>query len=104
MKKLIAVLFVCAVAWAWSQVAAGPVGVFSASGGSGGGSGTATHSVTLIIDGGGAALTATNGKMIPVLFSGTLTGYKMVCQPSGSITCDILRSAQGAGIPTASIV
>jgi hypothetical protein len=62
------------------------------------------HSITFVIDGAGIPLTTAAGKMVPVLFGGTLKKYKIVCQPSGSITCDILRSANGAGVPSVSIV
>lgn len=36
--------------------------------------------------------------------AGTLVAWTLICRPSGSITIDILRSANGAGLPVTSIV
>jgi len=36
-------------------------------------------------------------------FGGTLVGWTMMCNPQGSITVQLLRSADGAGLPVSSI-
>jgi hypothetical protein len=39
-----------------------------------------------------------------VPFGGTLAGWVMTCKPSGSVTADVFRSANTAGLPVTSIV
>lgn len=63
-----------------------------------------THAVTFTMDGYGSVLTARTGSYIKIPYGGTLTGWTMNCSPSGSITVDILRSADGAGAAVTSIV
>jgi hypothetical protein len=65
-----------------------------------------SRGVTLVVNGGGAAITTgiQNGSVVKIPFGFTINGWNMTCYPSGSITVDILRSANGAGTPSASIV
>lgn len=62
------------------------------------------HSVGFTVDGGGAALAT--GVQIPIKlkYGGTLVAYTMMCSPSGSITFNLFRAANSAGLPTASII
>lgn len=62
------------------------------------------HSVTFTVDGGGSPFAT--GVQIPIKtpYGGTVTGYTMTASPSGSITFNIFRAADGAGLPTASII
>jgi hypothetical protein len=65
---------------------------------------TMEHSVTLAVDGAGTVLTTGTKNPIKIPFGGTLQGWVMMCKPSGSVTADILRAADGAGLPSTSIV
>jgi hypothetical protein len=56
------------------------------------------------VDGAGTALTTGVKMPIKIPYGGTLTGYTMTCSPSGSITFNIFRAADGAGLPTVSII
>lgn len=62
------------------------------------------HVWAATVDGGGTALVT--GVQIPVKvpYGFTVTGYTVTCSPSGSVTFNIFRSANGAGLPTASII
>jgi hypothetical protein len=62
------------------------------------------HAITFSVDGGGAPLTT--GVQIPVKtpYGGTIVGYTMMASPSGSLTFNVFRAADGAGLPTASII
>lgn len=62
------------------------------------------HTVTLVVDGAGTALTTGTKNPIKVPFGGTLQGWTMMCKPSGSVTADVFRAANGAGLPLTSIV
>lgn len=62
------------------------------------------HALTFVVTGGTAITTGTKYPQIKSPYGGTLTGWTMTVYPSGSVTCDILRSANGAGVPSASIV
>jgi hypothetical protein len=66
--------------------------------------GVGTHSVTFFVDGAGTALTAGIKNPIKIPYGGTLLGWTMMCKPSGSVTADVLRAANGAGLPVTSIV
>lgn len=69
-----------------------------------GGTFTQSHTVNFVVDGAGAALTTGTKNPIKVPYGGTLQGWTMICSPSGSVTADIFRSANGAGLPVLSIV
>jgi Repeat of unknown function (DUF5907) len=69
-----------------------------------GGGGTSTHAVTFVADGMGTALTTGAKNPIKIPYGGTLTGWVLIGTPSGSITIDILRAADGAGLPVTSII
>ncbi len=62
------------------------------------------HLVTFTVDGAGTALTTGVKMPVKIPYGGTLTGYTMTCSPSGSITFNLFRAADGAGLPTASII
>jgi hypothetical protein len=66
--------------------------------------GSSVHSVSFSFSGGGSPLTT--GVSIPkkVGYGGTLVKYTFNCTPSGSVTFNVFRSANGAGLPTASII
>src|SRR5262249_5209142 len=49
-------------------------------------------------------LTSGTKNPIKIPYGGTLQGWLLVGSPSGSITVDIYRAADGAGLPTLSIV
>jgi hypothetical protein len=66
--------------------------------------GSATHAVTLAVDGSSAVVTAGTKNPIKIPYGGTLTGWLLIGTPSGSVTVDILRAADGAGLPVTSIV
>ncbi len=66
---------------------------------------TTTHTVTFVMDGSGATLVAATGSWVKIPYGGTLQGWTIIASPaSSSITCDILRAADGAGLPASSIV
>jgi hypothetical protein len=65
---------------------------------------TGTHAVTFFVDGAGSALTAGTKNPVKIPYGGTLQGWVMICKPSGSVTADVLRAADGAGLPVTSIV
>lgn len=64
------------------------------------------HHATFYVDGSSNLLTAgiKNPVKVPEDCFGTLLGWTMMCKPSGSVTVDILRSADNAGLPVTSIV
>lgn len=64
----------------------------------------ALRQVTFVVDGQGSALTTGVKTPVKIPAGGTLVGYTMVASPSGSITANIFRAADGAGLPTASII
>ncbi len=66
--------------------------------------GTNLHAITFTVDGAGSAVTTGVKLPIKTPYGGTLTGYTMMCSPSGSVTFNIFRAADGAGLPTASII
>jgi hypothetical protein len=61
-------------------------------------------SATFVFGGLGSLLVAGIGDPIKVPFGGTLLGWTMMCSPSGSVTADVVRAANGAGLPVTSIV
>ncbi len=61
------------------------------------------NSVTFVVDAGGVLTTGTKNP-IKITSGGTLQGWAMMVKPSGSVTADILRSADAGGLPTVSIV
>lgn len=63
-----------------------------------------SHSVTFVVDGSGAVLSTGTKNAIKIPFGGTLTGWLLNGSPSGSVTVDIFRSADGAGLPVTSII
>ena len=70
-------------------------------------SGTAsaqTHSITFVSDGSGSVLTTGTKNPIKVNYGGTLQGWSIMCSPSGSITADVFRAADNAGLPVTSII
>lgn len=62
------------------------------------------HAVTFVVDGGGSAVATGVKTPVKIPYGGTLVGYTMTASPSGSITFNIFRAADGAGLPTASII
>ncbi len=62
------------------------------------------HAVTMAVDGSGSVLSTGTKNAIKIPFGGTLTGWLLNGSPSGSVTVDIFRSADGAGLPVTSIV
>jgi len=68
------------------------------------GTGVQTHSITFFVDGAGGVLSTGTKNPIKVPYGGTLQGWTMMCSPSGSVTADVLRAADGAGLPVTSIV
>jgi hypothetical protein len=62
------------------------------------------HSITLYVDGAGSVLTTGTKNPFKSPYAGTLKGWTLMCKPSGSVTVDIFRAADGAGLPTVSIV
>ncbi len=63
-----------------------------------------THTVTFVVDGAGTVLTTGTKNPIKVPYGGTLSGWTMMCSPSGSVTADVFRAANAAGLPVTSIV
>ncbi len=63
-----------------------------------------THTVTFVVDGAGTVLTTGTKNPIKVPYGGTLAGWTMMCSPSGSVTADVFRAANAAGLPVTSIV
>ena len=63
-----------------------------------------THSVTFVVDGAGGLLTSGTKNPIKIPYGGTLNGWLLIGKPSGSVTVDIFRAADGAGLPVTSIV
>ena len=76
---------------------------FGLSGG-GGAPGSGSKRIAFAVDGGGAALVTGVGMPVKIPYGGTLTGYTMMCSPSGSVTVNLFRAADGAGLPLASII
>jgi len=62
-----------------------------------------THSVTMVVDGSGV-LTSGTKNPVKIPYGGTLQGWVLIGKPSGSITIDVLRAADGAGLPVTSII
>lgn len=62
------------------------------------------HSVTFVVDGAGIVLGTGTKNPVKIPFGGTLQGWTATCKPSCSITIDVLRAADGAGLPVTSIV
>lgn len=65
---------------------------------------TQTHFVTFDVDGVGIVLTTGTKNPYKTGYGGTLVKWSMMCSPSGSVTVDIFRAANGAGLPVTSIV
>ncbi len=65
---------------------------------------TQTHFVTFDVDGVGIVLSTGTKNPFKTKYGGTLVGWTMMCNPSGSVTADIFRAANGAGLPVTSIV
>ncbi len=65
---------------------------------------TQTHFVTFSVDGSGDVLTTGVQHPYKTKYGGTLVGWTAMCKPIGSVTIDIFRAVDGAGLPTASIV
>jgi hypothetical protein len=63
-----------------------------------------SHAITFVVDGAGIVLGTGTKNPVKIPFGGTLTGWLLVAKPSGSVTVDILRAADGAGLPVTSIV
>ena len=62
------------------------------------------NSVTFIVDGSGSVLTTGTKNPIKIPVGGTLKMWTLMGKPSGSVTVDIFRSADGAGLPVTSII
>lgn len=62
------------------------------------------HAVTLFVDGSGTVLTTGTKNPIKIPYGGTLQGWLLIATPSGSVTVDIFRAADGAGLPVTSII
>ncbi len=60
--------------------------------------------VTFDVVGGGVLTTGTKLPGIKISPGGTLVKWTAQCTPSGSVTIDVLRSADGAGVPVTSMV
>jgi len=65
---------------------------------------SAAHQVTFVVDGSGSVLTTGTKNPIKIPFGGVLQGWAMMCKPSGSVTADIFRAVDGAGLPVTSII
>ncbi len=66
---------------------------------------TLTHTVTFVVDGSGSALSTGTKAYVKIPYGGTLQGWSLIGSPaSSSVTCDIYRAANAAGLPTLSIV
>jgi len=63
-----------------------------------------SHAVTFVVDGGGGVLQTGTQHAVKIPYGGTLTGWLLIGSPSGSVTVDILRAADGAGLPVTSII
>jgi hypothetical protein len=63
-----------------------------------------THAVTFTVDGSGAVLSTGTKAYTKIPYGGTLTGWLLIGSPSGSVTIDIFRAADGAGLPVTSII
>lgn len=63
-----------------------------------------THAVTFVCDGAGSAVSTGTKAYTKIPYGGTITGWTLVGTPSGSVTVDILRAANGAGLPVTSII
>jgi len=72
--------------------------------GGGGTPGSGTKAVSFAVDGGGSPLVTGVSVPVKIPYGGTLIGYTMMCSPAGAITFDVFRAADGAGLPTASII
>lgn len=66
--------------------------------------GVATVGVSVVLDGGGSALTTSNAADIEIPFAATITAARAFADVSGSITVTIKRAASGAFPPSSSIV
>jgi hypothetical protein len=62
------------------------------------------HQEKLFVDGQGSVLTTGTKNPVKIPYGGTLQGWLLIAKPSGSVTVDIFRAADGAGLPTTSIV
>lgn len=63
-----------------------------------------SHSITFVVDGSGSVVSSGTKNPVKIPFGGTLTGWLLIGSPSGSVTVDILRAADGAGLPVTSII
>jgi len=64
-----------------------------------------SHSITFVVDGAGIVLGTGQKNPVKIPYGGTLQGWVMIASPaSSSVTADVLRAADGAGLPSASIV
>jgi hypothetical protein len=63
-----------------------------------------TRAVTFVCDGSGLSLSSGTKSYVKIPYGGTLTGWLLIGSPSGSVTVDIFRAADGAGLPVTSIV
>lgn len=61
-------------------------------------------SVTFVVDGAGIVLGTGTKNPAKIPFGGTLQGWALMAKPSGSVTLDVYRAANGAGLPTVSII
>ena len=57
-----------------------------------GATGVAAGGVTLVIDGGGSVITTGNKTWVRIPYNGTITGYELTADVSGSIVIDIWKS------------
>lgn len=65
---------------------------------------TLTHSVTMVVDAAGGVLTTGTKNPVKIPYGGTLQGWLLIAKPSGSVTVDVFRAADGAGLPVTSII
>ncbi len=61
-------------------------------------------SLTFVVDGSGAVLTTGTKNPGKIPYGGTLIGWTLMGKPSGSVTVDVFRAANTAGLPTVSII
>ncbi len=61
-------------------------------------------SVTFVVDGQGSVLTTGTKNPGKIPYGGILVGWTLIGKPSGSVTVDVFRAANSAGLPTVSII
>jgi len=70
----------------------------SGTSGGGGGGGSTTGSFTLVLDGQGGVVSTGQKGYLQTQYSGTITGYSIIANPTGSVSFDVWKRA--GGLPT----